>query len=280
MIKAQYTIVLKTLLDDPESKALIDEALSTYPLYTAKNEAYYTKILSREELNNLILDHFIDREIGFESFGMFLHKLKHTMNLIMPYHNQKFASEDIINAIDDIFGNIDITETFNQSSTDTSKLEGSESGTSLSSGTNTSESSGSASDSTTTSSSMSSSGKKVGSDTPMNDLGTTPEDMESVGYANNVEWNKDKSSNEGTSSGTSSNTSEASSTAQSSSEANNTKSEDISKTGSVEHTLHRKGNQGVNTYAHDMLEFRTLFINIAYDIIKDLEKHHLFMEVF
>ena len=33
MIKAKYTVVLKTLLDEPTTKAEIYEALSHYPLY-------------------------------------------------------------------------------------------------------------------------------------------------------------------------------------------------------------------------------------------------------
>ena len=37
--------------------------------------------------------------------------------------------------------------------------------------------------------------------------------------------------------------------------------------GTVKHTLTRKGNQGVNTYAHDMIEYRQSFINVDMMVI-------------
>lgn len=40
--------------------------------------------------------------------------------------------------------------------------------------------------------------------------------------------------------------------------------------GTVKHTLHRKGNQGVNTYAHDMIEFRQSIINVDEMVINEL----------
>ena len=55
MINARYTIVLKTLLDDPKTKSLIDKALSTYPLITPKNPGNLTIIPTREEINKLVL---------------------------------------------------------------------------------------------------------------------------------------------------------------------------------------------------------------------------------
>ena len=50
--------------------------------------------------------------------------------------------------------------------------------------------------------------------------------------------------------------------------------------GTVKHTMNKKGNQGVNTYAHDLLEFRELFINIEQQIIKDERISELFMRVY
>lgn len=41
--------------------------------------------------------------------------------------------------------------------------------------------------------------------------------------------------------------------------------------GTMEYTHHRKGNQGVNTYAHDMLEYRETLINIDLMIMNELE---------
>lgn len=49
-------------------------------------------------------------------------------------------------------------------------------------------------------------------------------------------------------------------------------------TGKVTHTFTKKGNQGVNTYAHDMLELRETFLNIDLEIIDELEE--LFLGVY
>lgn len=48
--------------------------------------------------------------------------------------------------------------------------------------------------------------------------------------------------------------------------------------GTVKHTLTRKGNQGVNTYAHDMIELRQSFINVDMMIINELNP--LFLGVY
>lgn len=292
MIGGKYSIVLKTLLDDSQSKALIDKALSTYPLYTAENEDKFSKVMTREELNKRILDHFKYREIGFETFGRFLDELEIAMNEIMPYYNQLFISEDIINGLEDIFGNLDVTESFeenrsnesnsNSESNGTNTIEGtenesgSESGTSSSSGT----------DSSNTNSTMDGNGKVVKANTPQSQLSVAAQNIEDVNYASEVNWNKDYSTNETESTANTSN--ESSTTKTNTNER--TKNESMTTTenrqntdtsnGTTSHTLTRKGNQGVNTYAHDMLEFRDLFINVAKQIIEDPRIQELFMGVY
>ena len=288
MIYADYTIVLKTLLDDPESKVLIDKALSTYPLYTAKNEPNFTKILNREELNKKILDHFKYREIGSPTFGRFLDELEIAMNEIMPYYNQKFCSEDIINGLEDIFGNLDVTEEFEQettgTSTDNTTLTGSDSQEHSETSTTGSEVSSTSSDTSETNTTMNSDGKHVKTDTPQSQISVPAQNMDSITHASEVNWNKDNSTSKATNTGTAS--------SESSSETSETKSGTISGTknettenngttaGTTKHTLHRKGNQGVNTYAHDMLEFRSLFMNIVQEIINDKRIQELFMGVY
>ena len=89
-------------------------------------------------------------------------------------------------------------------------------------------------------------------------------------------------SEEGSNSKTNSNDSSSSvgtSESHSTSESNQETSSDVSNesTGTTKHTLARKGNQGVNTYAHDMLEFRQLFLNIEQQIINDPELASCFM---
>ena len=51
-------------------------------------------------------------------------------------------------------------------------------------------------------------------------------------------------------------------------------------TGTTEHTYTKKGNQGVNTYAHDMLEFRQTIVDYVERIVKDERLNELFMLVY
>ena len=284
MIYGKYTIVLKTLLDDPKSKEAIDKALSTYPLYDAKNESNFTQVLSREELNKKILDHFKYREIGFETFGRWLDELEIAMNEIMPYYNQLFMSEDIINGIDDIFGNLNVKETFEEERTGTSE-DSSETSETFENNINDSSSSESSSESTDNSTQVNQSetnGKNVKSDTPQSQLNISSNDIDNISYANEVNWNKDHANsntrNEGSTTGT--NETSSSSNREEDSTRNQTYSNNGSTSGTTKHTLTRIGNQGVNTYAHDMLEFRNLFINIAQQIINDSRIQELFMQVY
>lgn len=48
--------------------------------------------------------------------------------------------------------------------------------------------------------------------------------------------------------------------------------------GTVKHTLHRKGNQGVNTFAHDIIEFRKSIINVDMMVINEL--NDLFLGIY
>ena len=211
----------------------------------------------------------------------------------MPFYNQKFNSEDIINGIEDIFGNLDVKETYEEqrsgtSSNDTTSNEtlntkGSETdNTSL-----TKNASGSASsegsDSSTSNNTMNTNGKQVHSDTPQNSLTITAENIDSIKYANDVKWNKDQS---GSTTSSSSNESVETNVGSSSisktdeSKKNSTSNIEGSTSDTISHTLHRKGNQGVNTYAHDMLEFRQLFLNIIQEIIHDPRISELFINVY
>lgn len=61
--------------------------LSQYPIF---DEAY------RPKLNDKIIDHFYFREIGFETAALFAFYLRRTMNEIMPYYNQLYTTQALI----------------------------------------------------------------------------------------------------------------------------------------------------------------------------------------
>ena len=99
----------------------------------------------------------------------------------------------------------------------------------------------------------------------INQITINAKEIDSVTYADNITWNEDISSS----------TSESNDEAKTNSESTSTSEQ----SGTTKHTLHREGNQGVNTYAHDMLEFRQLFINIEQQIINDPELVKCFMMI-
>ena len=123
MIPAKYTVVLKSLLDDPNAKAAIDRALSTYPLY--QPEKAYDLIPPREEINRKLLNHYKYREIFCSAPGRFIDDLEITMCEIMPRYNELLKTVAIMADIEDPFGNLDVVETFEQERSDTATAQGS-----------------------------------------------------------------------------------------------------------------------------------------------------------
>lgn len=244
MIYGKHTIYLKTLMEDEKVRPLLNKALSTYPMYEPKNPANYSIIPTREQLNTKLLNHYKYREIGSETVGRFLDDLETTMCEIMPYYYQLFKTEDIMNEIEDPFGNVDIEEKFEQETTGKAN---NTTETTAESNTNTD---------------MTTAGKNVNSKTPQSQLEVTAQNIDTLSYADNVSWNKEDSNSTGT-------------TTDNGSATSNSESE-----GTVTHTLTKKGNQGVNTYAHDMKEFREIIRNIEVEIIENPKIAELFYLVF
>lgn len=263
-------------MDNPKSRAELDDALSTYPLYTPQSDDDYVRTLipTREELNKQLLNNWKYREIGFETFGRFLDELEITMCNIMPYYNQLYKSVEIMGLIEDPFGNVDVTETFTETRTETSSSSGSASGTSTDSSSG--ESTTASTDSSSTESSTNSASKKVSSDTPQGSLSIT--DIDSVTYANNVEWSKDSNTSTASTDGSSDSSTTSSSTGTNTSSSTSEGESETS--GTTTHTFTKKGNQGVNTYAHDMEELRRTFLNVTNQIINDKSIGELFMNVY
>lgn len=258
MIKAKYTVVLKTLMDDPRSREAIDKALSHYPLF--QPEKVYDLIPERTALNERLLNHYKYREIGFETVGRFLDELKITMGEIMPRYNELFKTVVTMAELPSPFDNVDVTETFEQERT----------GHETSAGSTNSKTTGTASDTTNTENNVESKSKRIESSTPQNELTIPAEGIDTVGYADKADWGRDKSDANGSSTSNSSTSADS----EASSETENSTSE------TLKHTFTKKGNQGVNTYAHDMLEYRTAIIDVVDQIINDPRISELFMMVY
>lgn len=291
---ARYTEYLRDIMKNPLSKDALEAALSTYPLYQA--DKTYDLIPTRQQLNKKLLDHWKYREIAFETVGRFVDELEITMCEIMPYYNEMFKTIVTMAELPNPFDNVDVVETFEQERSDTSSTEGTNSSTNVSTGRvtneNDTENSGTSNESATGSTSgqntQTTNGKNVKVDTPASALDIGAEGIDSLDYASEANWNKDVTS--GSETGTSENATERSTrdTSHQSGTQESEGSETITGTsgstsessGTVTHTMTRKGNQGVNTYAHDMNEFRTSIMDVVEDIITDDRIAELFMQVY
>lgn len=94
---AKYTITIKTLIDNN-----FDFQMTNYPIF---DENY------REILNNNILYHYYENEIGFETAPLFRFYLNQKLNEIMPYYNELYKAQKKL--IDDnlLLNNVNLTET-------------------------------------------------------------------------------------------------------------------------------------------------------------------------
>lgn len=249
------TIKLYELMKNETTKNLLNQALSKYPLYAPKK--IYDLIPSRDELNQKILNHYKHYEIGSETVGRFLDDLEITMNEIMPYYNEMFKTVETMAELPSPFDNVDVTETFEEERSEHISTEGTANNTSNSTSTNETESEQSVNKSELV--------KNKFSDTPQNNVGNIDNYLTTYAEQNATETNG--------STGTESNTNTANGESVSSSEGVS------DTTATTKHTYKKIGNQGVNTYAHDMNEFRTSIIDVVDKIIRDERLRNLFMLV-
>lgn len=248
IIPARYTEVLCNLIKNPQTKPLIDQAMSTYPLYESTTNKEYNIpniIPTREQLNKKILDYYMYREIGFETVNRFLHELEISLNEIMPYYNQLFFSAD---QDYNIIYNVDYKRTIDRDLA----------------GNTSSNTESNATDSTETTADNTSWAKRVSSDTPQNQLSITNKQIDNVDYANEVNWNKDEATSSGSTSGTANTTASGTGT-----------NKEIEST--IETT---KGNFGVVSAQDLIKKYRELIINIEQQIINDPRIVELFMLVY
>lgn len=100
---AKYTITIKTLIDNN-----FDFQMTNYPIF---DETY------RETLNNNILHHYYENEIGFETAPLFRFYLNQKLNEIMPYYNELYKVQKKL--IDEklLLNNVNITEQLQGSNT-------------------------------------------------------------------------------------------------------------------------------------------------------------------
>ena len=144
---AKYTITIKSLIDNN-----FDFKMNNYPIF---DENY------RNTLNNNILYHYYENEIGFETAPLFRFYLNQKLNEIMPYYNELYKVQKKIIDENLLLNNVNLTERLTGSNT-----------------TNTSSTSQS-----------SNNGKNLFQDTPQGNISKQDINAENV-YATNITLNE------------------------------------------------------------------------------------------
>jgi hypothetical protein len=117
ILLSKYTIQLKNLIDSGYNIFDFD-----YPIF----DPTYKPVLEQK-----ILDWYLFREIGLETPAQFKHFLKSKLNVIMPYYNEFYSSQEVFKTYDP-YKNKNVTTTDTRTNTTEST------GTSESNGTSTS----------------------------------------------------------------------------------------------------------------------------------------------
>ena len=283
MINARYTVVLKSLLDDPTFKPKIDQALSNYPLYESKSKQDYIPVLipTRDELNQKILNAYKYREIGFETPGRFLDELEIAMNEIMPYYNQLFFTTD---QDFNIIYNVDYKRTIdtNRKGKNKNINEATENQTGASQSSTTGSNDSTVNDSTITHAGIENYNKNIESETPQGQLNITNKNIDQVDYADRAKWNHDSNEENGTSTGTSTTKSNSSLTGETENTEQRTSNAisngEMEQDEATEETT--KGNFGVVSAQDLIAKYREIIINVVQQIIDDKRIKELFMQVY
>ena len=100
---AKYTITIKTLIDNN-----FDFKMDSYPIF---DENY------RDTLNQNILYHYYENEIGFETAPLFRFYLNQKLNEIMPYYNELYKVQKKLIDENLLLNNVNLTETLHGSNT-------------------------------------------------------------------------------------------------------------------------------------------------------------------
>ena len=119
MKMAKYTITIKSLIDNN-----FDFKMDSYPIF---DENY------RDTLNQNILYHYYENEIGFETAPLFRFYLNQKLNEIMPYYNELYKVQKKLIDENLLLNNVNLTEKLigsNRTETN-SKSESSNNGKSL-----------------------------------------------------------------------------------------------------------------------------------------------------
>ena len=156
---AKYTITIKTLIDNN-----FDFQMTGYPIF---DESY------RETLNNNILHHYYENEIGFETAPLFRFYLNQKLNEIMPYYNELYKAQKKLIDENLLLNNVNLTEELQGSNTNNTTTTGNSTSQSTNNGT--------------------SNNKNLFQDTPQGEISNT--DIENQTWATNLTLDRNTTNN-------------------------------------------------------------------------------------
>ena len=238
---ANYTMEIRQLMNEP----LVNGVFTfDYPFYSDNP-------LDKEEFENLFIDYFYFREIGFETPDRFKMKLKAELELIMPYYRQLAMTEwNKVRTAEDMMTSKNLTETTTHEQTIAGSSDLTQNNTSSlkqSSETNTSQTMNDQSKASNLSD------------------GVATASLE-TGYLTGV------SQSDNTTTQTNSNT------GQQSSSNNGTSSTNSNQVLSETTTFTSNGDIGIQTPAYAITEWRKVIINLNQMILNDLSS--LFIQIY
>lgn len=267
---SKVTIELRDLVNsnDPITGSPVNIWNFSYP-------SYYTGA-DKLAFEQKVIDHYYFRQLGQETVGRWLYMFRSRIREIMPYYLQMYHSQEIMADIPDPFGNVDITDTYTEATSGTTT--GETTGTATSSGTAddtiTNTTNETQTDDRTVTNAGTTGGTRKFSNTPQGSISTLDNYMTEATVESGTTGNTETTDN--TTARESEQTQTNESTTTGSSQTAGTAEE--TSAGSKTYTLHRQGNHGVNTYAHDMIEYRQTFLNVDMMIINELAD--LFLQVY
>ena len=156
---AKYTITIKTLIDNN-----FDFKMTDYPIF---DENY------RETLNNNILHHYYENEIGFETAPLFRFYLNQKLNEIMPYYNELYKAQKKLIDENLLLNNVNLTENLQGTNTNNTSTQSTSTSQSTNNGT--------------------SNNKNLFQDTPQGQISNT--DIENQTWATNLTLDRNTTNN-------------------------------------------------------------------------------------
>lgn len=258
---ARYTTTVYDL-----KKNNFDFGLKDYPIF---DESY------REVLNEKLLSHYLFHEIGQETPMMFRHYLNCAMNEIMPLMIKRY--ESTLKEYD-IFGNIDITETFTTQRKEENKQDMTGSNSSQGNTTNTAHD-----ETATTTESNGTSDTEFTGMTAKSDVGNqniTLKDATSSGYMSEVDYTENTDSNTNTSKATGSSTSDATNNSNSTMTSTSINSATGDRLMVEDYTRVTKGSSAGLSFSKALEQYREILIDVDMEIIEHEKIQSCFMMVF